>query len=77
MTHVVTIKVLRYILPSIKKEKLRSKKAHIDTKGTAKKLVQKGDHKLTKCIEVRVYDKNYFHYISMVSEELKWVVKEK
>ena len=65
-------------IPScIKQEELKSKKAHIETRGTAKEAVLKGDPKLTKIIEASVYETNTFHYISMVSEELKWVTKEK
>ena len=36
-----------------------------------------GDPKLTNLIEAIMYDANPIHHISMVSEELKWVVKEK
>ena len=52
------------------------KEENIDTKGTAKTTVLKGGPKLTKLIEASVYDNKYVHYISMVSENMKWIVKE-
>ena len=36
-----------------------------------------GDQKFTKLIEAIIHDTTPVHYISMVSEELKWVVREK
>ena len=36
-----------------------------------------GDPKRTNIIEASMYDTMPVHYISMVSEELTWVVKEK
>ena len=36
-----------------------------------------GDPKCTNLIEASMYDANPVHYISMISEEFKWVVKEK
>ena len=56
---------------------LKSNKAHIETRGTAKKEFMKRDTKITKLIEASVYRTKPIHYISMVSGELKWVVKEK
>ena len=55
---------------------MKSKKENIDTRGTAKTAVLKGGPKLTKLIEVSVYGNKSVHYISMVSEEPKKVVKE-
>ena len=64
-------------IPSfILKTLLKSKKAQIDTGGTEKVTVMKGGPKLTKLIEASVYDTNPVHYISMFSEELKWVVTD-
>ena len=76
-THGVTRKIMRGIPPCIKQEELNSKKANIDIKGTVKKSVLKGDPKITKLIVSSVYDNKPVHYISMVSEELKWFVKYK
>ena len=65
------------ILACIKKQELKSKKAHIETRGTENAAVLKGDTKTTKLIEDSVYETKPVHYISVVSEDLKWVVKEK
>ena len=56
---------------------INSKKAHIQTRETSKKAVTEGYLKRTSFIEVSMYDITHVHYISMDSEELKWVVKEK
>ena len=56
---------------------MKSKRAQIKTKGTAKVEFIRGDPKLTKLIESSVYYTNPVHYITMVSEELNWAVKEK
>ena len=55
---------------------MNSKKENIDTRGTAKIAVLKGGPKLTKLIKASVYGNKSAHYIIMVSEELKWIVKE-
>ena len=55
---------------------MESKRENIDTRGTAKIAVLKGGTKLTKLIEASVYYNKSVHYIIMVSEELKWIVKE-
>ena len=65
-------------IPScIKQEELKSKKAHIETRGTAKEAVLEGDQRFTELIAASMYDTKPSHYTSMVSEEFKWVVKEK
>ena len=56
---------------------MKSKKAHIETRGTSKEAVTEGDPKLSNLIEASLYDTTRVHYISMVSEELNWVIKEK
>ena len=55
---------------------MKSKKENIDTIGTANTAVLKGGPKLTKLIEASGYDKKSVDYIIMVSEELKWILKE-
>ena len=55
---------------------MNSKKAHIDTRGTLKEAVTEGDPKGTNLVEASMCDTTHVHYISMVSEELKWVIKE-
>ena len=68
---------MRVIPPCIKKEGSNPNKVQIETRGRAKEDVLKRDPKLTKLIGLSVYDTEPVHYISMVSEELKRVVKEK
>ena len=68
---------MRGILSWIKKEEFKPKKANIDTKVTENKLVLKGYPKLNKLIEASVYENKPVNYTSIVSDELKWAVKEK
>ena len=68
---------MRGIPPCITQEELKSKKAQIETRGKSKEEVKEGDPKRTSLIEASMYDTTPVHYTSMVSEELKWVVKEK
>ena len=56
----------------VTKEVLKSKKAQIDIGGTSKETVLEGGPKFTNLIEAGIYDNKPVHYISMVSEELKW-----
>ena len=56
---------------------MNSKKAQIETRGSSKLAVLKGGPKFTKLIEASMYDTKPVNYTSMVSEELKWFVKEK
>ena len=55
---------------------MKSKKENIDTRVTAKTEVLKGGPKLTKLIEASVYYNKSVHYIIMVLEKFKWIVKE-
>ena len=68
---VLQVKGMRGIPPCIKQEDLKSKKENIETRGTAKAAVLKGDQKLTKITEASVYGTKPVHYTSMVSYELK------
>ena len=77
LIHGVTRKGMRLIPPCIKQDGFNSNRAQIDTRGTARETVLKGDTKLTKLVEASVYDNKTVHYTIMVSEELKWAVKEK
>ena len=63
--------------PSVTQEELKSKKSHIDTRGTAKESVLECYQKFTSLIESSMYDTNHVKYTIMVSEDLKWLVKEK
>ena len=53
------------------------KKPHSDIRGTEKEPVLEGDQKCINLIEASTYYTKPVHYISMVSEDLKWDVKEK
>ena len=77
LTHGFTREVTRGIPLCITQEELKSKKATIDTRGTSKEAFTEGYPKCTNLIEARIYDTNHVHYISMVSEELNWFVREK
>ena len=68
---------MRGIPPCVTQEDLKSKKAHIETRGTEKEAVLEGNQKCTNLIEAIMYYTKPVHYISMVSEEMKWVVKYK
>ena len=56
---------------------MNSKKPHIETRVTLKAEVLKGDPKISKIIEASISDTKPIYYICMVSEELKWGIKEK
>ena len=60
----------------VTQEELKYKNTHIDTRGTAKALVLEGGTKLTNLIETILYGTKPVQCIIMVSEELKWVIKE-
>ena len=76
-THGVTRKVMSGILSHVTQEELKSKKAQIETRGTSKEAVTEGYPKCTNLIEASIYDTTPIHYISMVSEDLKWILKQK
>ena len=77
LNHCVTRKRTRRIPPCVTKDKLKLKKAHIETRVTTKSEVLEGDPKRTNLIESSLYDTTPIHCISIVSEDLKWVTKEK
>ena len=58
-------------------EEFKINKSHIHTRGTTKEKVMERYPKHTNLIEAILYDITPVHYISMVSEQLKWAVKEK
>ena len=68
---------MRGILPCVTQEGLKSKKASIETRVTAKEAVLEMDPKFINLIEASICDTKPVHYISMVSEDSKWGVKEK
>ena len=68
---------MRGIPESVTKQEFNSKKAPIDTRRTSKETVTEGYPKRTNIIKDSIYNTTPVHYISVVSEELKWVVKDK
>ena len=68
---------MRCIPPSITQDEFTSNKEHIETREKSKEEVLEGDPKCTNIIEASMYDIKPVQYISMVSGELKWFVKEK
>ena len=52
---------MRGITPCIKEQKFKSKKAHIDTRGTEKAEFMKGDPNITNIIEASMYDTKTVH----------------
>ena len=71
------MKWMRGIPPWVTQEKLKPKKSQIETRGTSKETVTEVDPKCTNLNEASIYYATSEKYISMVSEELKWVIKEK
>ena len=68
---------MRGIPPYITQYELKSKKAHIDTRGIEKEEVMERDPNCPNLIESGTYYTKPLHCIRMVSEEFKWDVKEK
>ena len=68
---------MRGIPLCLTQEELKSKQVQIDTRVTSKEAVTQGDPKCNNLTEASMYDTTPVHYISMFSEELKWIVKEK
>ena len=63
--------------PCVTQQGLKSNKVQIYTRGKVNLAVPEGDPKITNRIEASLYDTKPIHYTGMVSEELKWVIKEK
>ena len=55
----------------------KSRKKQLEVRGTTKAEILKGDPKYPGLIATSVYNTKPVHYLSMSSEELKWVVYEK
>ena len=49
---------------------------HIDNRVTSKASVVGGGPTFPNLIEASLYDTNHIHNISMVTEELKWILKD-
>ena len=65
------------ILLCVTQDESNSNKAHVESRGVETAEVMEGDPKCTKNISASAYDTTNVYELSMVSEELKWVMKEK
>ena len=77
LTRGVTKNGMRGIPPCITKQELKSKKSHIDNRGTVYAEVTKGDTKCPNLIESSVYETDPSQYVSIVPEDLKQDVRDK
>ena len=75
--HGVTRKGMRGIPGCIVQEEQKLRKKQLEMRGTTKAAILKGDTKRPDLIVTIVYNNNTVHYLSMSSEELKWVVCDK
>ena len=77
LVHGVTRKGMRGIPKCVIQEEVKSKKGQIEVRGTTKCAVLKGDPDCPNLIASSVYDSKPVHYLSMVSESMKWIMKER
>ena len=75
--HGVTRKGKRGLPKSVIQEEVVSRKQQILKRGTVKAAVLRGDTGCPDLVASSIYDTKPLHYLSMVCEKLKWVVKEK
>ena len=68
---------MRKIPGCVLQEKQKPQKKQLEVRGTKKSAILKGEPKCPDLIATSVYDTKPVHYLSMSSEELKWVVCEK
>ena len=68
---------MRGILACVSQEVEKSKKKQLLVRGTTKAAVLKGDPNCPDLVATSVYDSVPVHYLSMVCEELKWIVCDK
>ena len=73
----VTRKGLRGIPGCVVQEERKSRKKQFEVRGTTKAAISKGGPKCPDSIATSVCDTKTVRYLSMSSEELKWVVCEK
>lgn len=75
--HAVTRKGMRGIPSCVTQEEEKSRKAQINFRGMVKAAVLKGDNKCPDLVASSVYDTKPVHFLLMVCESFKWIVKEK
>ena len=72
MVHGVTRKVIRGILPIVKKGEVKNRKK-LEFRGTVKAAVLRVDKGCPKLVSSSVYDTKPIHFLSMVCQKLKWI----
>ena len=77
LCHGVTRKGGRGIPSCVLQEEVSGKDNLIRARGTVKAVVLEGDPRCPNLIASSVYDTKPVHYLSMISESIKWIVKEK
>ena len=77
LCHGVTRKGRRGIPESIKQVEVERRADQLKVRGTVKAAVLRGDPGCPNLVASSIYDTKPVHYLSMVTEELKWIIKEK
>ena len=77
LVHGVTRKWGRGIPDCVLQEEVKNRKAQIGVRGTVKAAKLVGDPECPHLVASSVYDTSPVHYLSMVSDSIKWVPKER
>ena len=77
MVHGVTRKGMRGIPTSVKQEGVKNGKQQLEVWGTVKAAMLRGDKDWPSLVASSVYDTKPVHFLIMVGQQLKWIVKEK
>ena len=77
LVHGVTRKGMRGIPACVTQEEQKKRSDQVAARGTVKAAVLKGDPGCPNLIATSVYDTKPVHYLSMICESIKWVLKER
>ena len=77
LCHGVTWKLNRGIPPSVLQQEEKNRTKRIGVRGTVKAAVIGGDPQRTNLVASSIYNTKSVHYLSMASERVEWIVKEK
>ena len=77
LCHGVTRRWGRGIPACVLQEEVKNRKEQLKVRGTVKAAILVGDPGCPNLIASSVYDTKPVHYLSMISNSIKWVVKEK
>ena len=77
LCHGVTRKGGRGIPDCVKQDEVKNRTKQLQVRGTVKAAKLEGDPGCPSLLATSVYDSKPVHYLSMISEQVKWVVKEK